>query len=303
MKTNDVIKIVGGVALVGVAGYAAYKLLGKEDKAKKQGVSFTGIALLDSSGIREVRAGQAITAKVSFKNIASTPIAPRFRLPIWESRGWPHTPIGDKSSDWQRTPVVQPGDTIEFDVVQVVPANWGEGLGVSVRLDMEGVGTVKNWDAYFTVGARLFRWPSDRADVFEWLHPEWDFPWVRAVWNIQHRGPAERVWWGFSIHPVKVNPNTGEQVFYIDPHNLTSYLGPDIWGGMWLDWGDDVDWTSWQGSREITMEFPRGYGPGLYAAMWVIQSESPIDRRNAGLPPLTDEFPAVFDHWNVLWIQ
>lgn len=161
MKTTDIIKIVGGIALLGGAAYVAYKFLapGKEDKAKEQGVSLIEVTLLDSSGSRVIRAGQDITATVTFKNIADTPIAPRFRLPIWtKALSWPqsmlpYTPIGDEEGDWQRTPLVQPGDTISFDVVQKVPSNWGAGLAVSVRLDMDGIGAIEQWDHAFDIVA------------------------------------------------------------------------------------------------------------------------------------------------------
>lgn len=144
-------KHIAGLALLGGAFVGAYLIFRPKrlpTPEERLGIRIDSVILHPDQ--RQVIPGARIWTVVAWTNIGTQPVAPRFRLPIWNGT----TPIGDKDEDWQRCPAdgaVAPGESFECEVGYNVPTNWASDWTVSARLDIEGVGAYQKWESWFDI--------------------------------------------------------------------------------------------------------------------------------------------------------
>lgn len=159
------------------------------------------------------------------------------------------------------------------------------------------IARLANWDDdAYAVRAQQFRWPSRVADAAERSGDDY----IYARWTPQHQGPPGRVFVGFGVFPVEFDWDIGRYFPSYDPNG--DNFGPDVWHGVFVDWADNDTWQSLPAPIEYQKPWPPGYGDGEYALYWIVQSEHPGDRRNAGLRPVMDEFQTESRVWDMTHI-
>lgn len=157
------------------------------------------------------------------------------------------------------------------------------------------IARLANWDDdAYTIQPQQFRWFGDIAQV------NFDGDLISALAGPQHQGPPVRVWIGFGVFPVEFDWDLGRYMPLYDPNG--DNFGSDVWSGTWVDWGNNATWQWLPAPLTFQKPFPSGYGAGEYALYWVIQSENPAERRNAGLIPVTREFGPASVAWDMAHI-
>lgn len=231
--------------------------------------------------------GDSIQASITWRNRNPVPFAPQFNLQLDGIVG----PL-------VQSPEAPAGGRAHVIVSQRMPDWDGRYVNVSIVADGKVLPPSPYLDWALCLRNR-FQWPSRSAFAFEWSNPEQT--WVYARWTAEHRGLASRVWVGFGIFPIGMTAQL--QYYWFEDVNNFAY-GSDVWKGGWIDWADNEVWASLPSPPEYWEPFPGGYGIGIYGACWIVQSESPITRRNAGQPPVTREFgdeSVVKDTGNPIW--
>ncbi len=235
-----------------------------------------------------VEPGKTIGASLIWVNRGVLPYATAMRLQMRESSALARWQVGD----WVTTPLVAPGERNTLVLEKEIPSNW-DGRTVDVKVE-DIFGSIHGLqDDYFIVLRNRFRWMGI-ADAFEWANTE--HTWVYAQRTPQHRGAAQRVWMGFGIFPVSLIGEFASAPH--DPNDIGSF-GPDVWKGVWVDWAINGTWQSMPSPQQYREPFPTGYGEGAFAAFWVVQSESPVDRRSRGVAPVTYEFGDEANKWDL----
>ena len=128
--------------------------------------------------------GWIVSADVAWKNKGAVDYAPRFRLdlrptvksllggPTWTT--WVEGP-------WVDSPLAKPGETVEVKPFCAIPANWGVGTKISVKIMLLGKepemwGASGWWKS--GVGIDILEIPQPSADWVEIISvtpyaPEW----------------------------------------------------------------------------------------------------------------------------------
>lgn len=234
-----------------------------------------------------IEPGERMQATIRWRNGNPMSFAPDIRMDLRNGLTWlegPSTPSPEAPAGGVATVVAR----------SIVLPDW-DGRHIQIKLMADGR-EMQRYADWAKCLAQRFQWAGDgQYDIF--FIPEW------GVWaacgrrSLRHRGKSPgRVWAGFGIVPCTLEWEgwPPRAVFYCDDPNNFAY-GSDIWKGGWSRWGDDYDWSSWylQDANPEDPEswcalWPGGFDPhGFYAAVWIVQSESPIDRRNRGETPVT----------------
>lgn len=242
-----------------------------------------------------IQPGEYLQATVTWRNNAAVPYSPRFGVDIKDSTSW------QEGAEVQ-SPTAPAGGTATVIVRSVTMPDW-EGSPVDLKIMVDGTQKHIEYDWAICLKQR-FQWAGGGTyDMF--YIPEWDIWAHSGRHNIRHRGRSPEVFWaGYGIVHCTVelvpDPVTGwPEVVVTGVHNVNDLAyGSDIWfGGFYGGVGgpDDLVWSPWYAMTarpdDPTAEYaawPAGHDPhDWFAAVWVVQSESPIERRNRGEVPVT----------------